>query len=158
MPFLGNPWLRTSITQANLGDYDQTNAELVTKLSQLPLQYHPGTTWDYSQSTDVLARIVEVISGVEFDTFVEERIAKPLKLADTAFWVEGAERQTRIAEPQINPATGKRPPWIPDMTKKPKWFSGGSGLVSTAHDYARFCLMFLMEGLWMEYVWFRAKP
>ena len=60
-------------------------------------------------SYDVLARIVEVISGVEFDTFIAERIAKPLKLSDTGFWVEGAERQARIAEPQINPATGKRP-------------------------------------------------
>jgi CubicO group peptidase (beta-lactamase class C family) len=122
-----------------------TNAELVTKLSQLPLQYHPGTTWDYSHSTDVLARIVEVISGVEFDTFIAERIAKPLKLGDTAFWVEGVERQARIAEPQINPATGQRPP-VPDVTKKPQWLSGGSGLVSTAHDYARFCLMFLNGG------------
>lgn len=123
-----------------------TNAELVTKLSQLPLQFHPGTTWEYSMSYDVLARIVEVISGVEFDTFVAERIVKPLKLTDTAFWAEGAERQARIAEPQINPATGQRPP-ILNVTKKPIWFAGGSGLVSTAHDYARFCLMFLNGGV-----------
>jgi CubicO group peptidase (beta-lactamase class C family) len=122
-----------------------TNAELVTKLSKLPLQYHPGTTWDYSHSTDVLARIVEIISGVEFDTFIAERIAKPLKLADTGFWVEGVERQARIAEPQINPATGQRPP-VPDVTRKPKWLSGGGGLVSTAHDYARLCLMFSNGG------------
>ena len=124
-----------------------TNAELVTKLSQLPLQYHPGTTWDYSHSTDVLARIVEVISVVEFDTFIAERIAKPLKLVDTGFWVEGAERQARIAEPQIDPATGRRHPWVFDATIKPKWLAGGSGLVSTAHDYARLCLMFLNGGV-----------
>jgi CubicO group peptidase (beta-lactamase class C family) len=144
--FTGKSMVKDRYNGAKTSDSDQTNAELVTKLSQLPLQYHPGTTWDYSQSTDVLARIVEVISGVEFDIFVEDRIAKPLKLADTAFWVEGGERQARIAEPQIDPATGKRPPWIFDVTKRPKWMSGGGGMVSTAPDYARFCLMFLNGG------------
>jgi CubicO group peptidase (beta-lactamase class C family) len=132
---------------AKVQDRDQTTAELVTKLSQIPLQEHPGTMWEYSISSDVLVRIVEVISGVEFDTFVEERIAKPLKLADTAFWVEGAERQARIAEYQIDPTTGKRPIWVPDVTKRPKWISGGGGMVSTAPDYARFCQMFLNGGI-----------
>jgi CubicO group peptidase (beta-lactamase class C family) len=122
-----------------------TNAEFVTKLSQLPLQFQPGTTWEYSMSFDVLARIVEVTSGVSFDTFIAERIVKPLKLADTGFWVEGADRQARIAEPQIIPATGQRPPVL-NVTKEPIWKAGGSGLVSTAHDYARFCLMFLNGG------------
>jgi CubicO group peptidase (beta-lactamase class C family) len=122
-----------------------TNAELVTKLSQIPLQNHPGTTWEYSMSYDVLARIVEVASGVEFDTFIAERIAKPLRLSDTGFWAEGAERQKRIAEPQVIPATGKRPPVL-DVRTKPRWLSGGGGLVSTAQDYARFCQMFLNGG------------
>ncbi len=144
--FTGKSMVKDLYNGANTQDPDQTNAELVTKLSKLPLQYHPGTTWDYSQSTDVLARIVEVISGVEFDTFVEERIAKPLKLADTGFWVEGRERQARIAESQIDPAIGKRTPWMFDVTKRPKWISGGGGMVSTAPDYARFCLMFLNGG------------
>jgi len=143
--FTGKSMVRDRYNEAKVTDRDQTNAELVTKLSKLPLQYHPGTTWDYSHSTDVLARIVEVISGVEFDTFIAERIAKPLKLTDTGFWVEGAERQARVAEPQINPATGQRP-LLFDVTKRPKWFSGGGGLVSTARDYARLCLMFLNEG------------
>ncbi|MGZ3612739.1 MAG: serine hydrolase domain-containing protein [Thermodesulfobacteriota bacterium] len=144
--FTGKSMVKDRYNEAKLMDRDQTNAELVTKLSKLPLQYHPGTTWDYSHSTDVLARIVEVISGVEFDSFIAERIAKPLKLTDTGFSVEGAERQARIAEPQIDPATGQRPPMIPDVTKKPKWMSGGGGLVSTARDYARLCLMFLDGG------------
>ena len=144
--FMGKSMVKNRYNEVKALDFNQTNAELVTKLSKLPLQYHPGTTWDYSQSTDVLARIVEVISGVEFDTFIAERIAKPLKLADTGFWVEGVERQARIAEPQINPATGQRPPLF-DVTKKPKWLSGGAGLVSTAPDYARLCLMFLNGGI-----------
>jgi CubicO group peptidase (beta-lactamase class C family) len=132
--------------KANLFNPDQTLAEMVTKMSKLPLQYHPGTTWDYSMSTDILARIVEVISGVDFDTFISDRIMKPLNLKDTAYWVEGEERQARIAEPQIDPATGKRPPFIPDMTKKRKLVNGASGLAGTAHDYARFCLMLLNGG------------
>ena len=144
--FTGKSMVKDRYNELNLWVMNPTNAELVTKLSQLPLQYHPGTTWDYSHSTDVLARIVEVISGVEFDTFIAERIVKPLKLTDTGFWAEGAERQARIAQPQISPATGKRPP-VPDVTKKPKWMSGGTGLISTAQDYARFCLMFLNGGI-----------
>jgi CubicO group peptidase (beta-lactamase class C family) len=144
--FIGKSMVKDRYNGAKTTDSEQTNAELVTKLSQLPLQYHPGTTWDYSMSYDVLARIVEVVSGVEFDTFVEERIAKPLKLTDTAFWVEGAERQARIAQPQIDPATGKRPPGVSDVLKRPKYISGGGGMVSTAHNYARFCLMFLNGG------------
>jgi CubicO group peptidase (beta-lactamase class C family) len=67
------------------------------------------------------------------------------RVADTGFWVERAEQQGRIADPQIIPATGKRPP-VPNVTKKPKWLSGGQGLVSTAQDYARFCQMFLNGG------------
>ncbi len=101
----GKSMVKDLYNKANLFDLNQTNAELVTKLSQLPLQYHPGTTWDYSMSTDILARIVEVTSGVEFDTFIAERIAKPLRLTDTAYWAEGAERQSRMAQPY-----GKSPP------------------------------------------------
>ena len=127
-------------------DYKQTLAEMVTKISKVPLCYQPGTTWDYSQSTDVLGRIVEVISGVSFDAFIAERIAKPLKLTDSGFWVEGADRQTRIAEPQVNPATGKKPSAL-DVTKRPNWLSGGGGMVSTASDYARLCQLFLSGGI-----------
>jgi CubicO group peptidase (beta-lactamase class C family) len=144
--WLGKSIVKDRYNAAKAMDWDQTNAELVTKLSQIPLQNHPGTTWDYSMSYDVLTRIVEVISGVDFDTFVDQRIAKPLKLNDTGLWVEGAERQARIAEPQIVPATGKRPPRAIDVTKRPKWLTGASAIVSTASDYARFCLMFLNGG------------
>jgi CubicO group peptidase (beta-lactamase class C family) len=141
----GKSMVKDLYNKANLIDWNQTNAELVKKLSQLPLQYHPGTTWDYSMSTDILARIAEITSGVDFDALIADRIIKPLKLTDTAYWAEGAERQARLAEPQINPATGSKPP-VPDVTKKQIWVPGAMGLVSTAHDYARFCLMFLNGG------------
>jgi CubicO group peptidase (beta-lactamase class C family) len=143
-PF-GKSMVKDLYNKANLFDLKQTNAELVTKFSKLPLQYDPSTTWDYSMSTDVLARIVEIVSGVNIDTFIAERIVKPLKLTDTAYWAEGAERQARIAEPQINPATGKKP-WVLPIRKKIRWTPGSMGLVSTADDYARFCLMLLYGG------------
>jgi CubicO group peptidase (beta-lactamase class C family) len=143
--FTGRSMVKDRYNEVKATDPGQTNAELVTKLSKLPLQNPPGTTWDYSMSYDVLARLVEVISGVEFDTFIAERIAKPLKLADPGFWVQGVERQARVAQPQTILATSQRP-LVSDVTRKAKWLSGGSGLVSTAHDYARFCLMLLNGG------------
>ncbi len=142
--FTGRSPVKQAYNDAKVMDDDQTNAEMVTKLSKLPLQYQPGTTWEYSMSTDVLARIVEVVAGMDFDAFVAERIARPLGLKDSGFWVETSKRE-RIAEPQIDPATGKRPP-LRDVTKRPGWFSGGGGMVSTAADYARLCQMFLNGG------------
>jgi CubicO group peptidase (beta-lactamase class C family) len=132
--------------EGNPFDFNQTNAEMVTKLSKLPLASQPGTTWEYSQSTDVLGRIVEVVSGIELDTFIAERIAKPLKLSETGFWAEGEKQAGHVAEPQVDPATGKRPMMIPDATKRPRWISAGGGMLSTASDYARFCQMFLNKG------------
>lgn len=140
----GKSMVKDLYNKAGVFDYNNTNAEMVTKMSQLPLQYHPGTTWEYSMSTDVLARIVEVVSGMEFDKFVAEKITKPLKLNDTGFWVEG-EKQRRLAEVQVDPATGKKPA-MRDVTKKPRWISGGGGMVSTALDYARFGQMLLNGG------------
>lgn len=133
--------------EGNPFDFNQTNAEMVTKLSKFPLCYQPGTMWDYSQSTDVLGRIVEVASGKELDVFIDERIVKPLKLADTAFWAEGKDRVDRVAEAQIDPATGRKPSMMVDVTKRPRWIAGGAGMLSTASDYARFCQMFLNKGV-----------
>jgi CubicO group peptidase (beta-lactamase class C family) len=109
----------------------------------LPLAYQPGSTWQYSLSTDVLGRVVEVVSGMTLDAFIAERICKPLGLADTSF--DAADR-ARAAEPQIDAALGKRPPMLREATTKPTWLSGGSGLMSTAADYARFTHMLLNGG------------
>lgn len=138
---LAGPLLKKAHDAANISE-DQTNAELVTKLSNVPLAYQPGSTWQYGYSTDVLGRVVEVASGMTLDQFIETRICKPLGLADTGF---GPVDATRIAEPQIDPASGKRPP-LRDVTKQPVWLSGGSGLLSTAADYVRFCQMLLNGG------------
>ena len=132
-PF-GNTLVHQEYNKANLFDPGQTLAEFVTKISKLPLAHQPGTVWEYGMSTDVLARIVEVVSGMPFDRFLEERITKPLKMPDTAFYMEPARLQ-RVAQLQIDPKTGKRPEFgnPDDLTKeKVKWFSGGGGLLSTA--------------------------
>ncbi|XUM22421.1 serine hydrolase domain-containing protein [Bradyrhizobium oligotrophicum S58] len=142
----GKSLVKQAYNDAKLFDPSQTSADLITKLSKLPLAAQPGTTWDYSMSTDVLGRIVEVVSGQRLDQFIAERISKPLALTDTGFFV-GEDKAARIAEPQVDPATGKRPP-MPDMTKQPNWMSGGGGMVSTAADYAEFAQMLLNHGEW----------
>jgi CubicO group peptidase (beta-lactamase class C family) len=131
---------------AKVFNFDQSLADMVAKLTKLPLVHQPGTAWEYSMSTDVLGRIVEVASGTGFDQFVQERIAKPLNLTATGFLVNQTQA-AHVAEPQVDPATGKRPAMIVDnLTNKPKWLSGGGGMVSTAEDYARFCQMLLNGG------------
>jgi CubicO group peptidase (beta-lactamase class C family) len=140
----GSSLLKAAYTEAKILDWEQTNAELITKLSKLPLAYHPGTTWEYSVSTDVLGRVVEVVSDMTLDRFIAERISHPLGLRDTDFSVPEAEAH-RIAEPQVDRSTGERPP-MNDPRRRLKWLSGGASLKSTAADYARFCEMLLNGG------------
>jgi CubicO group peptidase (beta-lactamase class C family) len=130
--------------EAQLMREDQTNAELVAKLAALPLLFEPGTTWEYSMSTDVLGRIVEVVSGQSLAKFFGERITGPLGMVDTAF--EATDGRThRLAEPQADAATGARPP-MRNVASPQRWASGGGGLVSTAADYLKFCQMLLGGG------------
>ena len=141
----GKSLVKQKYNDANLFDANQTLGEFISKLSKLPLAHQPGTMWDYSMSTDVLGRVVEVVSGMPFDQFVAERITKPLGMSSTGFYVTG-EDIGRIAEPQIDPETQKRPAVI-DVTKRPNWLSGGGGMVSTATDYLRFTQMLLNGGV-----------
>ena len=128
---------------AKLMDDSQTNADLVGKLARLPLMFEPGTTWEYSMSTDVLGRVVEIAAGQDLAAHIAQRIAAPLGMVDTGFAAEG--RADRIAQPQTDPASGQRPP-MRDPSHPVAWASGGGGLVSTAHDYLRFCQMLLNGG------------
>ena len=106
--------------------------------------FEPGTTWEYSMSTDVLGRIVEVVSGQSLAESFAARIIGPLGMTDTAFEATG-ERVARVAEAQADPATGVRPP-MRNVPRPHRWASGGGGLVSTAADYLRFCQMLLNGG------------
>jgi len=123
---------------------NQTSAEMVAKLASLPLMFEPGTTWEYSMSTDVLGRVVEVVSGQDLADFIDARICRPLDLRDTGFAATG-ERAARVAEPQVDPSTGARPP-MRNVTNPGRWASGGGGAVSTTADYTRFCQMLLNGG------------
>jgi CubicO group peptidase (beta-lactamase class C family) len=120
-------------------------ADFCRALAKLPLQFQPGTTWEYSHSTDVLGRVVEVVSGQTLDVFLAERIFEPLKMVDTAFQVP-PEKQNRIAQPMPDVYTGKMPELIIDFGKPQTFFAGGHGLVSTAGDYLRFAQMLANGG------------
>jgi len=142
-PPIGNGPVSDAYRDANVLDRNTTLAEMVTKISKLPLANQPGEVWEYSAAVDVLGRVIEVVSGMDLDRFLEERVTKPLGMSSTGFYVREADRD-RLAQPQIDPVTGKRPPMF-DATQKPKLFSGGGGGVSTASDYLLFCEM-LMHG------------
>jgi CubicO group peptidase (beta-lactamase class C family) len=138
-----NP-VKQSYLDMKVADRNQTNAEMADKLAKLALLYQPGTTWEYSMSTDVLGRVVEVASGMPLDKFVEERITKPLKMGDTGFEAS-ADKKARGAKP-MKEGPKNEVPAIPDITEKFTWRSGGGGMVSTAADYARFLQMFANGG------------
>ena len=118
---------------------DNTLAEFVTSLANLPLAHQPGEVWEYSWGVDVLARIVEVVSGQSFDQFLDSRIFKPLHMVDTGFYVPEARLGWLVEAPT------RRDPQF-DVTRQRKLLSGGGGLVSTATDYLRFCQMLLNDG------------
>ncbi len=141
----GDTLVKAAYRKADVFNPKQTTAEFITKLSKLPLQNQPGEVWDYSMSTDVLGRIVEVVGGVDLDKFIHTRITGPLDMHRTGF-VVSAENADRIAEAQNDPKTGERPPMSRTLTKRPKFLSGGGGMVSTATDYLRFAQMLLNGG------------
>ena len=113
----------------------------------MPLLFDPGSSWNYSVSTDVLGRVVEVASGMGLDEFFRTRIFEPLGMTDTGFAVP-PESLDRLASLYVADSNGKavRPkrPSVPETP--PKALSGGGGLVSSAHDYHRFTGMLLGRG------------
>jgi CubicO group peptidase (beta-lactamase class C family) len=123
--------------------------DMAKNLAPIPLLYQPGIRWHYSVSTDVLGRVVEVASDQSLDEFFAEHIFEPLRMEDTAFYVP-AEKIRRFATNYgPNPQGGLQPIDEPETTryaKMPTFLSGGGGLVSTASDYMRFCLMLLNNG------------
>ena len=131
------------------GGGDQTLAEFSAKLGPLPLMWQPGAIWHYSYSHDVQGRLIEVLSGMPFDKFLEERIFKPLGMKDTGFYFK-EEDYDRVAHyaPVKDKETGKMAasPLEAGFMKPQKFLSGGGGMVSTASDYLRFASMLLNGG------------
>lgn len=135
--------------------------EMCDKLADVPLMFSPGTQWAYSVATDVCGRLVEIISGQPFDQYLAENIFEPLGMHDTGFWVDDAkaDRLTDLyTVPSLSPfgvpegASGDDMMLIDSNGDKsgyrsnPTFLSGGGGLVSTMHDYHRFCSALLNGG------------
>jgi CubicO group peptidase (beta-lactamase class C family) len=124
---------------------DLPNAELVAEIAKLPLLEQPGVAWHYSHSTDVIGRIIEVISGQTLGAFLRERLFTPLGMSDTGFFAP-ADKHERLAEAFANdPDTGAAVELI-NVRAAPRLEMGGGGLVSTMDDYARFLLMLYRGG------------
>jgi CubicO group peptidase (beta-lactamase class C family) len=143
-PFPGGGPVEQMYLDGGVNDLDITNAELVSRISKLPLKYEPGTTWWYSRSTDVLGRLIEVVSGMTLGEFFEKRITKPLGMSDTAFHVAPG-KASRFAEPFDDDKKGLILQYT-DPLKPVKFEAGGQGLTSTVMDYARFAHMLLGGG------------
>ena len=144
--FYGDSAVRELYVNSDLFEGDFDNAEFAERLAKLPLAEQPGTLWDYGHSTDVLGRVIEVVSGQSLFQFERERLLDPLGMADTAFYVADAAKRPRIAEPMpddrfVTPVAGIRDPMLPR-----RWESGGAGMVGTIGDYARFAQMLLNGG------------
>jgi CubicO group peptidase (beta-lactamase class C family) len=136
--------VKTLYNQASIFSQKWTLETFCKELAKLPLQFEPGTVWEYGHSTDVLGRVIEVASGQPLDQFLAERILKPLKMVDTGFYVP-ADKHPRIAQPQVDPQTGKVAELL-DLTQPQTFFAGGHGLVATAGDYLRFAQMLVNGG------------
>jgi hypothetical protein len=118
-----------------------SNAEFVELIAKMPLAFQPGSTWDYSNSTDVLGRVIEVVSGQTLGVHLQQRLTDPLGMPDTSFYVPESARQARIAEPFAEDRTIGVGAVVGDPRVVQRMESGGGGMVSTAPDYARFLLM-----------------
>ena len=135
--------------EADLHQPDRTLEEMIHQLVKLPLVHQPGTAWRYSMATDVLGYLIEVISGISLDVFLEKKILKPLGMEDTGFYVPEAKlgRLAATYGPTENGGTELLDaPATSQYAKPPRFLSGGAGLVSTVSDYARFAQMLLDGG------------
>jgi CubicO group peptidase (beta-lactamase class C family) len=126
-----------------------TLERITALLANHPLKFHPGTQWNYGLSTDIVGRLVEILSGDPFDDYLRREIFEPLGMADTGFFVppESADRFTALYQFRpgntpalMDPAEGSR------YLRPRSYLSGSGGLVSTTRDYVAFCRMLLNGG------------
>ena len=149
--FMNRTAVDAAYRKLGVGDFNTEGglAGFVEQLSTLPLDFSPGTAWNYSVSIDVMGYLVEKLSGMSFGEFLRTRLFEPLGMKDTAFWVppEKIERFATCYQPKAGGGIK-----VQDDAQKstyaapPNLESGGGGLVSTAEDYMRFCRMMLAGG------------
>lgn len=127
---------------------DETLDEYMKDLAKLPLNFQPGTAWEYGPATDVLGRLVEVVSGKTLDQFFRERIFQPLGMTDTFFYVP-QDRLPRLVSAYAKSGEGQLKKLAPSRHETGgRIFLGAGGLAGTADDYLRFCQMLLNGGTW----------
>jgi len=139
--FFGDLLVKKAYVEANIFDGDYDNAQFAERIAKLPLAFQPGTTWDYSHSTDILGRLVEVVSGKSLYRFEKENILDPIGMTDTSFYVADAAKHARIAEPFKNDRKIGTGVDFNDPREVRKSEGGGGGMVGTVTDYARFLMM-----------------
>jgi CubicO group peptidase (beta-lactamase class C family) len=144
--FYGENAVRKIYAESDIYDGDFDNATFVERLAKLPLSEQPGTRWDYGHSTDVVGRVIEVISGQTLFQFEKQRLLDPLGMSETAFFVADPAQRPRIAEPMPDDRFSHPVAGIKDSTLPRRWESGGAGMVGTMGDYARFAQMLLNGG------------
>jgi CubicO group peptidase (beta-lactamase class C family) len=154
--FYGDSLVRKAYAAANLygGDFDL--AEFAERIAKLPLHDQPGSLWQYGHSTDVLARIMEIVSGKSLFEIEREKLLDPLGMKDTGFFVTDPEKQKLIAQPMPTDSdfrVGREN--RPDVPKK--WQSASGGMVSTMSDFARFAQMLLDGGKFAGKTYLSAK-
>jgi CubicO group peptidase (beta-lactamase class C family) len=142
--YIGGPWVMKAYATAHIFDGRFDNAEFAQRIARLPLARQPGTLWRYGHSTDVLGRIIEIVSGKSLFQFLEARVFGPLGMTSTKFVLHEAAEWARMAEP----LPGDHILRLAEKGRRshPEWESGGGGLVSTITDYARFAQMLLNGG------------
>jgi CubicO group peptidase (beta-lactamase class C family) len=143
--FMGSNAVQRQYAQARIGSRERSNAEFAHQLATLPLMYQPGTQWEYGRATDVLGRVIEVVSGQTLGDYLRDHIFLPLGMHETWFSVP-PEHHARIAEPFGRDPEGGIQMRVIDVREQPALESGGGGLASTAGDYARFLQLMLNRG------------
>lgn len=143
--FLGDSPVQREYAKVQIASRGRSNEDFSRTLASIPLQFQPRSCWAYSRATDVLGRLVEVISGQTLGQFLQREIFDPLGMVDTGFAVPPAQ-QHRIVEPFGHDPDGGVPMKLFDPRAVPAMESGGGGLMSTAMDYARFLQCLLSGG------------
>jgi CubicO group peptidase (beta-lactamase class C family) len=143
--FRGSGPIHKMYMDAKIYTRNQSNADQTATLGRMPLIHQPGSRWEYSRSTDVLGRLIEVLSGETLGAFLQTRIFAPLGMVDTAFHVPQS-KHSRLAEAFAKDPESGGTVQLLEVRTAPKFESGGGGLVATANDYARFLQMMLNRG------------
>jgi CubicO group peptidase (beta-lactamase class C family) len=142
--YIGGKAIEAAYASAHIFDGHFDNKTFAERIAKLPLARQPGTLWRYGHSTDVLGRVIEVISGQTLYQFERQRLLDPLGMTSTKFVLETADERARMAEPLPGDTILKLAE--EERRAHPEWESGGGGLVSTVNDYARFAQMILNGG------------